>query len=758
MSNFDQDEDANGIRFTWNVWPSSRLAATRLIVPLASVYTPLKQTTNLTTLPYTPIYCKGPCKTILNPNCQVDFNAKLWVCSFCFQRNQFPPSYNGISETNVPAELLQQCSTIEYTLSPPNQPPIPACLLFVVDICLIDSELQAVKDSLLRSFSLLPESTLVGLITVGTNVNLYDLSFGELPKSYVFRGDRDVKPQVLASLLGLTPPSGGGKNQPQQQQASMRDCKFLRPLSECEFQLTSILEELQRDPYPVKTGERPLRCTGAALSVATALLESTRAGAGARIQLFVGGPCVNGPGAVATVSLAEPMRSHQDLLKERASLLSSAEKHYEGLATQLVKAGIGCDMFIAALDQVGLLEMRALIQATGGKLVNCEIFDCDQFRRSFQLNLARAKNHDGLASGNNGVMRVRVSKELRISGLIGHAASLNEAEPHVGETEVGIGNTCAWRLCAIEPTSSYAVYFEVVNAHSNPIPPQQLGMVQFQTTYINGAGRQVLRVTTAARGWADPSSGLPPLAIAFDQETAAITMARVAAHRAQLENPFDVMRWLDRTLIKLITKFADFRKDDVASFQLQPSFALYPQFLFHLRRSPFLQTFNASPDETVFFRYNLARETVNNALIMIQPTLDAYSFAGPPVPVLLSAKSVLPDRILVLDTFFQVVVFYGETIAQWKKDKYHEQPEHENFRQLLAAPLADAKALLEDRFPAPRFVECDQHTSQARFLVATVDPDVTHQSMGGNAGEVVFTDDVNLTVFMDHLKKHVVSN
>jgi hypothetical protein len=45
--------------------------------------------------------------------------------------------------------------------------------------------------------------------------------------------------------------------------------------------------------------------------------------------------------------------------------------------------------------------------------------------------------------------------------------------------------------------------------------------------------------------------------------------------------------------------------------------------------------------------------------------LDAYSFAGPPVPVLLSAKSVLPDRILVLDTFFQVtfdfVVRFGIT-------------------------------------------------------------------------------------------------
>ena len=57
---------------SWNVWPSSRLEATRLVVPLTGLYTPLKETTSLTTLPYQPIYCKGPCKTVLNPNWYVD--------------------------------------------------------------------------------------------------------------------------------------------------------------------------------------------------------------------------------------------------------------------------------------------------------------------------------------------------------------------------------------------------------------------------------------------------------------------------------------------------------------------------------------------------------------------------------------------------------------------------------------------------------------------------------------------------------------
>ena len=37
--------------------------------------------------------------------------------------------------------------------------------------------------------------------------------------------------------------------------------------------LTDLLGELQRDPWPVAQGRRPLRSTGAALSIAIGLLE-----------------------------------------------------------------------------------------------------------------------------------------------------------------------------------------------------------------------------------------------------------------------------------------------------------------------------------------------------------------------------------------------------------------------------------------------------------------------------------------------------
>lgn len=83
-----QNEDRDGIRFTWNVWPSSRVDATKLVVPLACLYQPFKERADLPPLMYEPVLCtRTTCRAILNPMCQVDYRAKLWVCNFCFQRN-----------------------------------------------------------------------------------------------------------------------------------------------------------------------------------------------------------------------------------------------------------------------------------------------------------------------------------------------------------------------------------------------------------------------------------------------------------------------------------------------------------------------------------------------------------------------------------------------------------------------------------------------------------------------------------------------
>ena len=213
-------------------------------------------------------------------------------------------------------------------------------------------------------------------------------------------------------------------------------------------------------------------------------------------------------------------------------------------------------------------------------------------------------------------------------------------------------------------------------------------------------------MTTIARNFAE--AGSPGIAASFDQEAAAVLMARIAVFKAEIDDSPDVLRWLDRMLIRLCQKFADYRKEDPTSFRLTDNFSIYPQFMFHLRRSQFLQVFNNSPDETAFYRcvmhltsdirvniercsHILNEEDVNNSLIMIQPTLMSYTFDTPPQPVLLDSVSIKHDVILLLDTFFHILIFHGELVAQWRKQGYQDQEGYENFKELLELPAADAQ-------------------------------------------------------------------
>ena len=70
-----------GVRLSWNVWPSSRIEATRTVVPISALYTPLKIREDLPEILYEPITCKPPCRAVLNPYWYVSE-----LCSY------YPPS------------------------------------------------------------------------------------------------------------------------------------------------------------------------------------------------------------------------------------------------------------------------------------------------------------------------------------------------------------------------------------------------------------------------------------------------------------------------------------------------------------------------------------------------------------------------------------------------------------------------------------------------------------------------------------------
>ena len=729
-----------------------------MVVPLSVCYSPWKRFDDERPIArYHPVTCRG-CSAVLNPYCQVDVNARLWTCPFCVTRNQLPAQYADISETNLPAELIPTLTTLDYRL--PQAPAFPPVFLFVIDLALDDDELQGLKDSILMALDLMPENCVVGLITYAATVHVYELGFEAMPKAHVFNGEKDVTSQQVHQFLGIS----GGQQRAGQAGAApaamSANNMFLRPFSSCRSHLEGILEELQRDPTPTASGKRPKRATGVAMAVAVGLMEASCAMSAGRIQLFSGGPCTVGPGAVTSDVLTDMMRSHHDITKDNAAFLTSGTAYNDALACRAAQAGHVVDIFTCCLDQTGLLEQIGFLRRGGGVSVLEDSFCGKEFQESFRRIFVPHAGEEELDMAFNATLEVHMSKELRVMGMIGPGISGGKKGTAVSETSVGVGGTTAWRIAAADHRTSPSFFFEVVNPHNQAIATP-FGMVQFITNYTLSTGEKAMRVTTIARSWAnyvqDAAAAQQQVEAGFDQETAAVVMARVAMTKTDIDSPFDIIRWVDRSLIRFVQKVAQYTKDQPASFALQPHFSLFPQFMFHLRRSPFLQVFNNSPDETAWQRYLLMREKVGNCVTMIQPTLDRYSFNGPPEPALLSAHTLSPDCILLLDTFFQVVIWTGSTMADWRKKGFMNDPNYASFKALLEAPPADAIQIIEERFPVVRIIECDQHTSQARFLTATVDPCVTYNnttaSSGPAGGEAIFTEDVSLSVFMDHLKK-----
>lgn len=58
-------------------------------------------------------------------------------------------------------------------------------------------------------------------------------------------------------------------------------------------------------------------------------------------------------------------------------------------------------------------------------------------------------------------------------------------------------------------------------------------------------------------------------------------------------------------------------------------------------------------------------------------------------PLTVSHSLLQPDRILLLDAFFLVVVFLGSTVDAWQRAGYHENPEHADFRQVSNKQIND---------------------------------------------------------------------
>ena len=202
-------------------------------------------------------------------------------------------------------------------------------------------------------------------------------------------------------------------------------------------------------------------------------------------------------------------------------------------------------------------------------------------------------------------------------------------------------------------------------------------------------------------------------------------LGRMCVNKMLYEEQKNIRPWVDQVLVKWAQNFANFIKNDENSFSLPAQMQQLPQMVYHLRRSHFVNRFGISLDESFFKVYWLSRESVENCLAMIQPVLLSYSLENEsvePVPVRLDEEEMKEDVVLLLDTYFVVLEWFGDTTKSWEDENYHQMEEYQHIADLFNSPEQDIDYIMTHRFPVPCFYKVHPYHSKERYLKSRVNP------------------------------------
>lgn len=686
------------IMCTWKAWSKDEQTAKNNFIPISIIYTPLF--CSVPVLEHSVIECNR-CKAVINIYDAVDKVTKVYKCSICDNFNQLPPSFSG----NVSAS-----NTIEYVVP---QDKYSSYIIFVIDIA---SDFVAdLKNTLLQVVNTLPSDVNISIITYSKHIYVHDFQY-DYVKCIAIRGDKEYNIAALKELLLI----------------NHNVHKFFAKPT--DFNFISTLENLSPDAR-LHPGARKERCTGSVLNVSIQILKLVGFRATARIVNFVAGACTVGKGKVVGLSLSESIRSFSDIKKKNPNTiyLEPAKEYYKGLGVDASKAGISVDIFSGSIDQCGLYEMEPLCQSTGGYLL---LFD-SYSSGTFKSTLKSFFNSNWSLYGDC-TLSVRCTANIKICGCISLGHSLNNRTEDCSSLETGLSNTNSWGISSINPNTSFTVFFNPYGITTDSYT------VQFKTTYFDHEKNYRIRIATQKYFVSDN-----PLQD-FQQEAAAVVTSKIVAWKLLTEEISDVVQWLDKSLIGLTKKFSSIQNKNVL---IPKQISMYPQFMYYMRRSQFLNRFNVSPDESAYYRQGILRGNVTNTLLMIQPVLLSYSFdSDVPVPKLLQASSFSSDSILLLDTFFNVVIWHGKQICKWKELEYDKNPEYANFKQLLSMPDTDAEFITNSRFPVPRQVYCSPGKGDERLIKARLDTQTSALD-----GESILSEVMSLEVFIKKLKEYVLN-
>lgn len=490
------------------------------------------------------------CENVVNPYIRIDRLKNYWWCPFCHKVTFFPDSFvlpaPGASGSAIPPAIRPNATnTTEYALpadisgGDPGSEKCPQVVTYVIDAyqqvdSLDQRDFESLKSAIAKSIALLPENTLVILLTFTDFVEIHStnssvaLTPGSFfPEKYNFAKllqDPDTIELILGKL-GLVRHITATKDDCQ-----LEKCGLLLKANEASNIVAGLTPKLT---YSYK----PPRATGFALFIATLLLSlcsfSNLLG---NVNLFVSGPATLNPGKIVDETGA--LRSHHEVANFLAPYFKPASKFYRALAyvsrgyllTDLSNAshstggkvthyGVGeraptftFDLYSASLDQTGVYEMGILASSGSGNIILRNSFLSVDFSEVIEANTLKF-----LTSKRRARFTVTTSNGIKIWKNVAHGTPIKssyQSEKHSASHHDKISDmvtrydssykkrefTNQWDLGNLQESDALAVYFEMDLASSS----SALSAHDVKEVYIQFLSlwwdmdrkRQVLRVTT----------------------------------------------------------------------------------------------------------------------------------------------------------------------------------------------------------------------------------------------------------------------
>lgn len=437
------------------------------------------------------------------------------------------------------------------------------------------------------------------------------------------------------------------------------------------------------------------------------------------------------------------------------------------------------DLFSGSLDQVGIYEMKSLSLHTVGGIYLFDSFNSPQFTRQLldNFDLSRYRTF-------NNVLTVKTSSKLKVSRLIGSGHALpssyqsekhyethhEKIADHLSVFDSGLKKksfTNQWLFNVLSPEDTLSIFFEPETVSSSSRLESE-GIedyyIQFQLKYWDPKENcWKLRVTNVTRKstlyylksnkvkMTDGSYKLinskskiikeKELLSSFDQSSFTILLARLLLDKIDTTLGFekfdDIIKDIDKTVIKLLFHFgglslniksggsnpySNLLSDIVEKYEINRNFTELPSLAYNLRKNPLLiRIFNSLPDETAFYHHWFQRTNDTLSKSIVQPKLFQVNEEGSK-EVSLDSQNVqlcpLGD-FLIMDSIFNVTIYSnGENLNLHHSDNqglmYDDQ-------EILKIPLEFINNL-PTRPVSPKFIVTQKNHSQARFLLARLNP------------------------------------